>query len=195
MADETKNRGGSPGAENEDDDTEAAEARAFILARRARFVAAALASAGIVTAACGGETNDGGNPQPCLDIVQNGGGMSGHGGASTGGNAAAGGAQPCLSIFAESGGAFGMGGAQVCLGALPGGAPGSGGYPQVCLEPPLQTGGVPGAGGYPQVCLAPPLTGGTPGAGGAGGTPVDGGPDAEARNTGGKPRPCLIRVG
>jgi len=40
------------------------EARAFILARRAKFVAAALASAGLASTAC-----DSIGPQPCLSPV------------------------------------------------------------------------------------------------------------------------------
>jgi hypothetical protein len=45
-------------------DDEEEESRAFILARRAKFVAAALASAGLASTAC-----DSIGPQPCLSPV------------------------------------------------------------------------------------------------------------------------------
>lgn len=46
------------------------EAKRIILARRARFVAAALA--GLNAAMCGGKS-DSGTPQPCLDFAEDGG--------------------------------------------------------------------------------------------------------------------------
>ena len=105
-----------------DDLDEDEEARAFILARRARFVAAALA--GVATAACGGTTS--GNPQPCLLIAVETGGMSGQGGVSIGGGTGSGGFQVCLSV--PVGGVTNYGGTVGVSGTF-----GSGGMPQVCL--------------------------------------------------------------
>jgi len=85
------------------------DVRRLILSRRARFVAAALTSAGLVvgTADCGGETS---KDKPD---------------ASAGGSTP----QPCLS---PAGGSGGTGGApQPCLGAPAGG---TGGYPSPCLS-------------------------------------------------------------
>lgn len=62
------------------------EAKRIVLARRARFVAAALA--GLNAAMCGGKS-DGGNPQPCLDFAFEDGSTP----------------QPCLSPRQEDGGA------------------------------------------------------------------------------------------
>jgi hypothetical protein len=122
--------------ERERAEHEEEEARRAVLSRRARFVAAALATAGIATASCGGKTDDrDGSPQPCLDFAETGG--------------AGGAPQVCL-------GATPTGGApQVCLEApLTGG---SGGVPMPCLSPPI------GTGGDPQVCLdIAPETGGAP---------------------------------
>jgi hypothetical protein len=158
------------------------EARRIILARRARFVAVALVSAGVTTVACGGQTSDGkGTPQPCLTYAATGG---------TGGQpqvclgVSAGGAVPCLTIAAggmhyESGGATSAGGGpQPCLDIAPGGAYGYGGTPQPCLTP-LPTGG------SPQVCLrvAPDA-----GAGGSADAAADA-PPAPADV--GVPVPCL----
>jgi hypothetical protein len=109
--------------------------RKTILARRARFIAAALATAGIATSsapACGGETDDqkarsdagvggsaegtGGAPQPCLGALPDGG---------TGGEPL-----PCLDVPATGGqgGAGGEGGENATGG--------SGGVPTVCLSAP-----------------------------------------------------------
>jgi hypothetical protein len=113
------------------------EARRIILARRARFVAVALVSAGVTTAACGGQTSDRtGSPQPCLTLDAE---VNGTGGApQVCLGAPAGGAVPCLSIA--------MGGAYTSTGATTG----AGGAPQPCLEiAPLDA----GAGGSPQPCL------------------------------------------
>ena len=123
------------------------ELRRRILARRARFVAAAVASAGLSLAGC--ESNS--ESQVCLSIAHDGG---------------SGGAQACLSPEGGSGGTGvggndgggGSGGAQACLtpaggggAGAAGGAGGQGGA-QVCLEP---SGGFGGGGGA-QPCLAPP---------------------------------------
>src|SRR5690349_17920728 len=69
------------------------EAKKIILARRARFIAAALAGVGFATHACGGEsTRDGGDE-----------GMGGSAATSSGGvNSGGTGAQPCLSLPAGS---------------------------------------------------------------------------------------------
>lgn len=96
------------------------DAKRLILSRRARFVAAALASAGLVvsTANCGGETDKdgkgdaaaggsggtGGTPQPCLEPP-----MGGTGG----------GPEPCLGM--PAGGSAGYAGAEPCLSAPAGG--------------------------------------------------------------------------
>lgn len=130
------------------------EARRIILARRARFVAAALASAGIATASCGGETTGDGSPEPCLSIGASGGQYNdgGIGGAET-------------STGGRQGGSGGM--PMPCLSPPQGGMYGAGGMPMPCLSPPLG-----GAGGVPQPCLDIVPTGG------AGGAPSDAGPDA-----------------
>lgn len=104
------------------------DAKRLILSRRARFVAAALASAGLVvsTANCGGETDEdgksdaaaggsggtGGTPQPCLEPA---GGSGGTGGWP----------EPCLGM--PAGGSAGYAGAAPCLSAPAGG---SGGQPE-----------------------------------------------------------------
>ncbi|MBK6515921.1 MAG: hypothetical protein IPG04_17955 [Polyangiaceae bacterium] len=112
--------------------------RASILARRARFVAAALASLAL-TADCGGKVTvpgDGGNAgegagaaQPCLSPPVGGGG-----------------AQPCLGMAGGSGG-VGPGGSGGVAGQGGAGVAGGGGGSQ---------GGAGGEGGAPQPCLAPP---------------------------------------
>src|SRR5512139_3079722 len=101
------------------------DARKAILARRARFVAAALASAGLVvsTADCGGESSkdkgdasvggSGGTPQPCLSQAI--GGSGGSGGT-------AGAPQPCLEPAGGSGGTAGA--PEPCLGMPAGGSAG-----------------------------------------------------------------------
>ena len=105
-----------------DDGTDADDARRVILARRARFVALALASAG-VAAGCGGET-DGGTEQ-----TMGSGGMQATGGEP----------QVCLSM-PLTGGVGGIGGS-ISAG-------GTGGVPQVCLSPPLGGSGGVGPGGH-----------------------------------------------
>jgi hypothetical protein len=119
------------------------EARRIILARRARFVAVALVSAGVGTAACGGQTGDS-RPQPCLSLAATGG--SG-GGPQVCLGVSAGGAAPCLTV--PAGGAYFGTGATTAAG----------GVPQPCLQPP--PGGTYGYGGSPQPCLdiAPPDAG------------------------------------
>jgi hypothetical protein len=150
------------------------EARRIILARRARFVAVALVSAGVGTAACGGQTSDRtGTPQPCLEPVLTGG---------TGG-----GPQVCLS-YAATGGVY-----------QTGSTTGAGGIPQPCLQPPLSGGmyGYGGTGGAPQPCLTPLPTGGAPQVclrvmpdAGAGGS-ADAAADAPPAPDVGVPVPCL----
>ena len=166
MSEEPRKPADPEAAQAEADDD--AEARAFIMSRRAKFVAAALAGAGLV-AACGGETNDGGKP-----TTEQSGGNTGVGGAMTGGKTGSGGFNACLSPMA-GGGYYGTGG--------------------WCLQPP--TGGdqnFGGAGGF-SACLSVVAGGAPPGTGGA---PVDAGDDAAstggtggAPGTGGIPMPCL----
>jgi hypothetical protein len=175
------------------------EARAFILSRRARFVAAAMAGVGLV-ASCGGTTSDTSNPNPCLGGTVTG-GMSGTGNLSTGGTP-----QPCLSmVYPGSGGVAPFGGTTSQGGApqpcLSGGAFGSGGIPQPCLEPPAPSGGgyfgsggISGSGGMPQVCLGMAATGGAPPETDAGADATANGGSAGAGGTGGAggiPQPCL----
>ncbi|MBK7584349.1 MAG: hypothetical protein IPI67_29610 [Myxococcales bacterium] len=101
------------------------DAKKAILSRRARFVAAALASAGLVvsTANCGGDTEkdkgdasvggSGGTPQPCLSPPP--GGSGGSGGTP----------EPCLGM--PAGGYAGYAGAPgPCLSAPAGGYAGTG---------------------------------------------------------------------
>jgi hypothetical protein len=71
------------------------EARRLILARRARFVAAALT--GLTAAMCGG-TEDEANPRPCLDVAQDGGTPQPC--LSTVEDAAP---QPCLDVVPDAG--------------------------------------------------------------------------------------------
>lgn len=118
--------------------------RASILARRARFVAAALAGLAL-TADCGGKVvvpGDGGNAgegagaaQPCLSPPVGGGG-----------------AQPCLGMTGGTGGLAGAGGGAGDGGAGNGGAGNSGGG----IGGFGGAGGEGGEGGAPQPCLAPP---------------------------------------
>jgi hypothetical protein len=149
------------------------DAKKIILSRRARFVAAALASLGAATHACGGKSTHnegdgrstmggsasvgGDGPHACLSMPA--------GGNTTGG---LGGAMPCLSgggTIAVGGtspaGAGGVGGATVCLGMPLGGAggaspAGSGGVAAEGGE--SGEGGEPqgGAAGMPMPCLDPP---------------------------------------
>jgi hypothetical protein len=117
------------------------ESKRIILSRRARFIAAALASAGLAAnPACGGDVED-----------------------DKGGAGASGGTSP-------AGGAGGVGGPQVCLspprggtGGEFGGTGGVGGAPfdasaepVPCLEPPLD------ASAEPVPCLSPPIDANTP---------------------------------
>lgn len=146
------------------------EARAFILSRRARFVAAAMAGVGVV-ASCGGTTTDTSNPNPCLGGTVTG-GMSGTGNLSTGGTP-----QPCLSMVVP-----GAGGVPPYAGTTGSGGTvfGSGGIPQPCLEPPTPSGGgYFGSGGLPQVCLS------AGGSVGSGGEPPETDAGADAAATGG----------
>ena len=88
------------------------DARRLILSRRARFVAAALASAGVVAAGCDDTATE---PQPCLSVqggmptgTQTGSGVGGEGGGpqtpgGAGGEAGSGGAE-------SGGGGAAMGG-------------------------------------------------------------------------------------
>jgi hypothetical protein len=149
MADERKTPDEFPPTGNEDEEREAEEARAFVLARRARFVAAALASAGIATASCGGETA-GTNQQPCLSPAQQAGGMSGYGGASI----AEAGTQACLIWVPASGGESGAADAQVCLRVAPaaGGAESGAGGAAGNVDGGREA-GTPGSGGMPMPCL------------------------------------------
>jgi len=158
------------------------EAKKIILARRARFVAATIASLGVATHACAGKSV-----------------REGDDGAANGGATA--GAQTCLS----AGGTTNTGGsAQVCLSAPMGGDTGFGGTggaggttsgtsgagfagsAAVCLSAPL--GGAGGTG--PEVCLS-----GAPGIGdegGAAGEPSTGSGGASGQDGGGgAPEPCL----
>lgn len=143
------------------DDIDAEEARRIILARRARYVALALAATGFATQACGGDsaTNTSGT-----------GGDGGGNGQETGGMTA------CLSV-AIGGTGIGLGGMTACLQPPFGGAGGTtisaGGSGDVVSG----SGGSPGAGGM-TVCLSPPLLGGMGGThlttGGSGGMQTGG---------------------
>lgn len=166
-----------PSTEDTDIEHEAIEARRIILARRARYIAMALAATGVATNACGGNT----------DAPSNTGGSLG---AETGGThpclTATGGTYACLS--APMGGAFGTGGATIVSesgGALGTGGANSGGGGahtggfSVCLsivsggsinQP--YSGGTSGLGGMTS-CLA--ATGGVPPAPYGGGTTSAGG--------------------
>jgi hypothetical protein len=171
------------------------EARAFIMSRRARFVAAAMASAGVMV--CAGQTKTP-NPNPCLpfcslaacpasatyrragrrnhaSIVREGawGVVIGSGGYP----------QPCLEP-PQSGG---YGGTFAAGGTF--GAGGAGGMPQPCLSGTTGAGGLPNTGGMPQPCLGMVATGGTP-------PETDAGTDAAASGgsacaAGAAPQPCL----
>jgi hypothetical protein len=146
------------------------DAKKIILSRRARFVAAALASLGAATHACGGKS------------VHN----EGDGRTTTGGSTSVGGDGPnvCLSMPPSTGG---LGGAMPCLSG--GGTIGVGG------TGPAGAGGIGGA----SVCLGMPL-GGSGGAGGAsaagsGGVAAEGGESGEGGEpqggAAGMPMPCL----
>jgi hypothetical protein len=141
------------------------EARRIILARRARFVAAALACAGIATAACGGETS-GGEDSPYAD----GGANSGAGGApqpclqpSAGGAENYGGMPlPCLSP--PQGGSYNYGGSP----PIAGGAPGDAGEDATPTDAAPTDAGAPeplDAGGLPVPCLSIPVPEGERGGG------------------------------
>jgi hypothetical protein len=140
------------------------DSKRIILSRRARFIAAALASAGLAAnPACSGDVEDG-------DKVAAGGtggaGGAGSGGGGSGGTAQDGGRdapQVCLSIPGGSGGAGAVGGA--------GGAPfDANAEPLPCLVPPLDAG--------PQPCLTQAIDARVPDS--------DAPPDA--------PQPCLSPV-
>jgi hypothetical protein len=125
------------------------ESKRIILSRRARFVAAALASAGLAAGpACGGEVDDGKSgaggqtrdasrdrrdePQVCLSPPGGFGGVGGFGGTSGAGGApvdASSEPTVCLSIGID---------AQA--------------EPQPCLEPPIDA----DSDAPPQPCLSPP---------------------------------------
>ncbi len=81
------------------------EARRILLARRARFIAAALASVAATgtvvvagTEGCGGdsEQTDAGQPEPCLAPIVDSGATDGGGQTDTG-------PQPCLKIAPDAG--------------------------------------------------------------------------------------------
>src|SRR5262245_42133194 len=95
------------------------DAKKLILARRAKFVAAALAGMTGVATACGGSTSEPADPQPCLKIA------------------------PDSSVAAD---ASGDATPQPCLEPLP---PDSGGdaEPQPCLAPLPPDAGDGGDGG------------------------------------------------
>ncbi len=137
---------------------EAAEARRVILARRARYVALAMAATGVAVHACGGDMDS--------ERDNQGGGEAGVAGMGMclqppSGGYDSGGLGPCLSI--APGGSAGMvpclqppmGGMRVCLGA--GGSVGWGGM-RVCLQAPMggAMGGMmpyPGGSGGMTPCL------------------------------------------
>jgi hypothetical protein len=99
------------------------DAKRLILARRARFVAAALAG---VAVACGGATDEG-DPQPCLSIRPTDGGIDS---AKP---------QPCLEPSVDE-----DAGPQPCLSPLPpdaGDAGDADAGPQPCLSPLPPDGG------------------------------------------------------
>ncbi len=139
-----------------DDDSERpsseAEDRNAILARRAMFIASAIAGLGL--ASCEGTVT---GPEACLSYAGGNGGTGGKGGSG-------GEPQPCLSRPGGMGGIGGTGGSpQSCLTMTPstttsgdGGTAGTGGA------------GGGGTGGEPQPCLSPPGTGGMGGTGGGG---------------------------
>ena len=119
------------------------ESKRIILSRRARFIAAALASAGLAAnPACSGDVDE-------SDKVAAGGaggsGGAGAGGGGRGGTAQDGGndgPQVCLSPMAGAGGTAAAGGTA--------GAPfDANAEPVPCLEPPFDAGPMP--------CLSPPL--------------------------------------
>jgi hypothetical protein len=153
------------------------EAKRIILARRARFVAATIASLGVATHSCGGRSTTG----PDSGSVDGGrGGASSVAGAVNSGGV---GAQICLSVGAWAGFAAGgtptSGSAGVAAGGRPtGGRAGAG--PEVCLS---GEGGSSGGGGTkPDVCLS----GGVPGDGG------EAGQAGEVSTTDAGPQPCLV---
>ncbi len=116
--------------------TDEASKRA-ILRRRARFVAAALASAGLGAAvSCGGESTKNA-PQSAVDA-----------GADADGSP-----QPCLGALPGDAASDADAGPQPCLEPLIDAAADADAEPQPCLAPPPLDAGSEGA---PQPCLSPP---------------------------------------
>jgi hypothetical protein len=165
-------------AQGTDAELEAEETRAIILARRARFVAVALAAAGLAGAACGGQTDTGSDDDKPTTGGESGSagyentaGVAGDGAGGTAGYGDAGYGGVCLTIA--------MGGyGDVCLQPAMGGAAG---YGDVCLQPPIGDGGS-GYGGDDQggdggiaVCLTPRVTKAVSGVAGIANTPLDSG--------------------
>lgn len=114
---------------------EVARARALILKRRNRFIAAAIAGLGATNSACT-------EPSVCLDMAVP---ASGEGGGAAARTAPT----PCLQMpLAGRGGAGGSGGSVAGKGGL-------GGMPSVCLSAPIDQcdNGAP----PPCVCLEPPI--------------------------------------
>lgn len=108
-----------------------------ILKRRARFIAAALASAGIGAAvSCGGESTQNA-PQQSVDA----------------GTDADGSPQPCLGALPNDAGKDADAGPQPCLEPLIDASSDADAEPQPCLAPPPPDAGGDGA---PQPCLSPP---------------------------------------
>lgn len=130
------------------------DAKRIILARRARFVRAALTSAGLSAAAvhgCGGETE--GGPRVCLEPSLDG---------SADADAEP---QPCLGALPPDAGDAEP---QPCLepplpdagdAAFDGNVLDADAEPQPCLEPPLPD-AAPDADAEPQPCLSAPFDGG-----------------------------------
>jgi hypothetical protein len=150
------------------------ESKRIILSRRARFIAGALASAGLAAnPACSGDVDE-------SDKVAAGGaggsGGAGAGGGGRGGTAHDGGndaPQVCLSPPGGFGGTGAVGGA--------GGAPfDANAEPVPCLEPPFD------AGAEPVPCLSPPLE--------AEPAPCLKMAPPDAQPPDGSPQPCLTPV-
>jgi hypothetical protein len=127
------------------------DAKGAILRRRARFVAAALATAGIVTVTgegCGDDTST----------------SSQKGDAALGGGGT-GGPEPCLSPRIGGGGSGGVGGSAGSGGVAGSAGSSTGGTTQTGgaggLDASIDAAG--GEAGMPQPCLAPPPDGGTGG--------------------------------
>jgi hypothetical protein len=147
------------------------ESKKVILARRARFIAAAIAGVSLAGQACGGEATD--------PIATGGGGAGGRPGPG-GGNAGA--PQPCLQPLAGTYNVGGTGTPQPCLGAQIGGTTDSGGTSFV-------TGGRAGAGGW--TAGAAGRTAGTGGTLGGSGGSFAGIGGVCLSGAAGVPQPCL----